>query len=237
MNDNLHSTLKVAQPPETLREIVQRRLRNAIIEGHFKPGDRLVERPLCDQLGVSRTVIRETIRFLEAEGLVSILPNRGHIVARMSRDEAAQIYSIRRLFESRAAAACAVSLTPDLSRRLTSALSHLGSSYKAGSSSALLGATTDFYEVIFQAAGHSIAWEVVQRLNARISWLRLMTLSSTDRHETGLGHMTRIHDAILSRDAQAATDAVINHLTEAEAIATRLLDQVDANDKPAGTAP
>ena len=68
---NTDSTLqKIEKAPQTLRDIVQARLREAIIAGHFAPGERLVERPLCDQLGVSRTVIRETIRFLEAEGLV-----------------------------------------------------------------------------------------------------------------------------------------------------------------------
>lgn len=75
---------KIEHPPATLRDMVQQRMREAIIEGHFKPGERLVERPLCKQLGVSRTVIRETIRFLEAEGLVDILPGRGPIVAVMN---------------------------------------------------------------------------------------------------------------------------------------------------------
>ena len=83
--------LKIEQPPATLREIVQEKMRDAIISGLFSPGERLVERPLCDQLGVSRTVIRETIRYLEAEGLVEILPNRGPIVAQLSWDDARQI--------------------------------------------------------------------------------------------------------------------------------------------------
>uniref|UniRef100_UPI0035161B75 GntR family transcriptional regulator n=1 Tax=Cognatishimia sp. TaxID=2211648 RepID=UPI0035161B75 len=72
-------------------------------EGFFQPGQRLVERPLCDQLGVSRTVIRETMRYLEAEGLVDILPGRGPIVAKISREDARQIYDIRRMLETSAA--------------------------------------------------------------------------------------------------------------------------------------
>ena len=83
---------KIDKAPQTLRDIVQDRMRNAIIEGHFAPGERLVERPLCDQLGVSRTVVRETIRFLEAEGLVEIIPNRGPIVATFNWNQAKQIY-------------------------------------------------------------------------------------------------------------------------------------------------
>ena len=68
---------KIDKAPPTLRDMVQERLREAIISGHFAPGDRLVERPLCEQLGVSRTVIRETVRYLEAEGLVEIVPQKG----------------------------------------------------------------------------------------------------------------------------------------------------------------
>lgn len=69
MNSNQTTLRKIDKAPQTLRDIVQERMREAIIDGHFAPGERLVERPLCDQLGVSRTVVRETIRYLEAEGL------------------------------------------------------------------------------------------------------------------------------------------------------------------------
>lgn len=237
MKENALKSLGITQPPETLREIVQEKLRNAIIEGYFKPGDRLVERPLCDQLGVSRTVIRETIRFLEAEGLVSILPNRGPIVAKMTPDEAQQIYNIRRMLECAAVAGCATNLSPDLRTQLRTALDTLRSAYSAEPSATLLAATSGFYEAIFKGAGHSIAWEVVQRLNARISWLRLMTLSSSDRHGSGFGHMTRIHDAILSGDKTAAIQAVDTHLTEASAIAARLLDQDSSKDETNRTPP
>lgn len=98
---------RIDQPPQTLRDIVQERMREAIIAGQFAPGERLVERPLCDQLGVSRTVVRETIRYLEAEGLVEILPGKGPIVAQLSWEDARQIYDIRQMLETAAATACA----------------------------------------------------------------------------------------------------------------------------------
>ena len=87
---------KIERAPQTLRDLVQNRMRAAIIDGHFAPGERLVERPLCNQLGVSRTVIRETIRYLEAEGLVEVITNQGPIVATLNWDQARQIYDIRR---------------------------------------------------------------------------------------------------------------------------------------------
>lgn len=91
----------------TLRDMALEKMRAAIIAGHFQSGDRLVERPLCDQLGVSRSVVRETIRYLEAEGLVEILPNKGPIVAKLDWENAQQIYEIRMLLETSAAQKCA----------------------------------------------------------------------------------------------------------------------------------
>lgn len=233
MDDTPKIDLKITQPPETLRDIVQEKLRNAILEGHFKPGDRLVERPLCDQLGVSRTVVRETIRYLEAEGLVTNQPNKGPIVTRMTADEARQIYEIRKMLESSAAMACARAPSPELRLRLNAALHTLKSAYTARSPSVLLAATSNFYQVIFDHAGHSVAWQVAKRLNARISWLRRMTLSSSNRHKSGFDHMTRIHDAILTGDPAEVEQVVTTHLTEAAEIATRLLEEAAAKENTA----
>ena len=215
---------RIEQPPATLRDIVQERMREAIIEGVFEPGQRLVERPLCDQLGVSRTVVRETIRYLEAEGLVEIQPGHGPIVARMSWEDARQIYDIRRMLETAAAAQCAERMTPALADRLQQALTRLHQQFDTATQAELFRATSGFYGVIFEGAGHSIAWEVVQRLNGRISRLRKMTLSTRDRAQSGPSHMQAICDAIASGDAQAARDAVNRHLDDATAIAERLLD-------------
>ncbi len=222
---------RIDQAPQTLRDIVQDRMRTAIIGGHFAPGERLVERPLCDQLGVSRTVIRETIRYLEAEGLVEILPNRGPIVARLDWSQAKQIYDIRKQLETAAAMACAEVQDGEFAFELGQALNVLGQAFKEDPS-ALFAASTGFYEVIFKQAGHEIAWEIVQRLNGRISRLRALTLSATDRETPGITHMTAIHDAILSRDPAAARRAVEAHIDDAARIAQQLLSVETAKEKP-----
>ncbi|WP_424942063.1 GntR family transcriptional regulator [Aliiroseovarius crassostreae] len=213
----------IEQPPQTLRDMVQERMREAIIAGHFKPGERLVERPLCEQLGVSRTVIRETIRYLEAEGLVEILPGRGPIVATMSWQDAQQIYEIRRMLETSAAEECARKITPERSENLRVALDRLQRERDGATPGELFRASSDFYSEIFDGAGHHIAWEIVQRLNGRISRLRAMTLSSTDRERPGAEHMQAICEAITSGDPDAARAAVSRHLDDTQAIAARLL--------------
>lgn len=214
---------KIDKAPQTLRDIVQDRMRSAIIEGHFLPGERLVERPLCDQLGVSRTVIRETIRFLEAEGLVEIIPNRGPIVATFDWNQAKQIYDIRRQLEGAAAAACAETLDAEFAGRLGAALRTLKSTMNDTAWTDLLQASTLFYEAIFLQAGHSVAWDIVQRLNGRISRLRALTLSAKVRNQPGITHMVAIHDAILSESPDAARRAVDAHIDDASQVARCVL--------------
>lgn len=214
---------KIDHAPQTLRDVVQARMRAAIIEGHFSPGERLVERPLCEQLGVSRTVIRETIRYLEAEGLVDIAPNKGPVVATLNWDQAKQIYDVRRLLEGAAAAACAASHGPQFETDFTQALHALRERMHDTDWTPLLQASTRFYELIFQEAGHAVAWEIVQRLNGRISRLRALTLPAKDRARPGIAHMTAIHSAILSRNPDTARRAVEAHIDDAAQTARRFL--------------
>ena len=217
--------LKITQPPQTLREIVLDRMRSAILSGRFASGERLVERTLCDQLGVSRSVIREAIRYLEAEGLVEIMPNKGPMVARMDWAQAEQIYEIRQLLEQNAAAACAQSADAAVKADLQAATHAIETASAANENPALIAATTQFYQIIFTAAGHHIAWEVVQRLNGRISRLRAMTLATTDRRVSGPVRMARICAAICANDPDAAAQAVFDHIEEAAKIARRLLKE------------
>ena len=221
---------RIEAVPQTLRDIVQAKMRDAIMAGHFAPGERLVERPLCEQLGVSRTVVRETIRYLEAEGLVETIPHKGPIVASLNWSQAKQIYDIRRQLESAAAEAAAKATSPAFDAALRAALAELGIAMKGQEWRAIFVATTAFYELIFAQAGHSIAWEVVQRLNGRISRLRALTLSAKDRSTSGLAHMTAIADAVMSEDARGAREAVKAHIKEAAKIAQAVLAKETHND-------
>jgi DNA-binding GntR family transcriptional regulator len=214
--------LRIDQAP-TLRAQAVDRLRQAIIVGRFQGGDRLVERTLCDQLGVSRSVVREAIRYLEAEGLVDTTLRAGPIVARLDWPQARQVYAIRRLLEGDAAAACARIVDATVKARLSAALADIQMAFGDEDRHALYSATTAFYRVIFATAGHDIAWEIVQRLNGRISRLRALTLATTDRKTSGPAHMARIAAAIAAGDPEAAAKAVHHHLDDAAEIARGLL--------------
>ncbi len=224
MDQTPHDDLRIAHSPSTLRALAVEKLRHAIISGRFNGGDRLVERHLCEQLGVSRSVVREAIRYLEAEGLIETLSRSGPVVARLDWNGARQIYDIRRLLEAEAAASCARVADAGVKSRLRRALAALETAFQRGAPQKIYAATTDFYQVIFAAAGHDIAWEVVQRLNGRISRLRALTLASTDRRVSGPAHMVNICAAICNNAPEAAAQAVRDHLQGAADIARTLLE-------------
>jgi len=218
------SSLRIGTPPQTLREIATDKVRAAILSGHFKSGERLVERVLCDQLGVSRTVVRELIRYLEAEGLVEFVPHRGPIVARLDWPQARQIYKVRRLLEMDAVRDCAALAGAADRDRIAAALARLEHAYAAEDGHELAEASIGFYREIFATAGHDISWEIVNRLNGRISRLRTMTLATADRHSSGFSRMRDIFRAIEQGDAEAAAAAVGAHIDEASEIARRQLE-------------
>jgi GntR family transcriptional regulator, trigonelline degradation regulator len=227
MNKNAENlaALRIESQPATLREIALERMRRAIISGLFEPAQRLVERTLCDQLGVSRSVIREVIRHLEAEGLV-VMAKQGPVVASLGWDDARQIYEIRAALESTAVADCARVADARIKARLRRALDELDRTSKQSSPPGILDATTEFYATIFAASGHNIAWEIVSRLNSRISRLRVMTLSTANRTTSGPAQIREIYAAIERNDPKTAAEACRAHVAAAATIAQTLLEGV-----------
>ncbi|HCW6404096.1 GntR family transcriptional regulator [Acinetobacter baumannii] len=217
--------LKIENPPVTLRELCLDKVRNAIITGYFPSGKRLVERTLCEELGVSRSVVREVIRYLEAEGLVEILPNKGPIVSLLNWDIASQIYEIRLLLEQSAVVDCTKNLDEKTAEKLKLLLEDLKAAFAADDINLIIATSTRLYETIFTTANHHIAWEVVQRLNGRISRLCAMTMKSTKREISGYQRIKNMCEAIyLHKDPEKAKQAVAEHIAEAAAVAKNILD-------------
>ncbi|MEZ0606048.1 GntR family transcriptional regulator [Paraburkholderia sp. IW21] len=224
MSDALPS-LKVERRTTTLRELALEKMRTAILEAHFRPGERLVERSLCEELGVSRTVVREVLRHLETEGLVDSIPNQGPIVARLDADTAAEIYEIRALLEGDAAMACAQHADEAVIALLAECITRIQHAFESHAHQTVREQTTTFYEAMFHGGGKKVSWEIVQTLNARINRLRAMTIASDDRGRQAVQEMNRILVAIQSRDARRARDAATAHVARVADIAAELLRQ------------
>src|SRR6201996_5872641 len=127
----LKSTLRIEDVP-TVRAIVAQKLREAIMCGNLQPGQRLVERELCEMMGVSRPSIREALRILEADGMVSTVPHRGPTVSTISLEEARQLYAARAILEGFAGRECARLHDPAVVRKIGNALTKLKAAFAAG---------------------------------------------------------------------------------------------------------
>jgi DNA-binding GntR family transcriptional regulator len=204
---------RVAAP---LRDQVTGALREAIVERELRPGQRLVERELVDRLGVSRATVRESLRELEAEGLVTVIPQRGAVVASISRPEAADIYEARAAIESLIVRRF-VQRAPDaLAGQLTASLDDLGRAIDAGRGVRDLLAVKDrFYGVLTAGADSSVLATLQSSLRARVSLLRATSLSHPGRPLEMLGELRALAGAIAARDADEAARLCAEHVRSA----------------------
>lgn len=215
MTDNI----KVDRNQKTLRELTLEKLRSAIFSQYLKPGQRLVERTLCDELAVSRTVVREVLRHLETEGLVESVPQQGPIVAVIDADTTRQIYELRALLEGHAAAACALRRDEACLVSMTATLQRIEAAFETDDLNGVMEQTGIFYRTMFHAAGDTVAWGVVNSLNARINRLRVITIASSKRGSAAPGEMQRLLSAIRDHNPDAARLAAQTHINNAQTIA------------------
>ncbi|WP_255368941.1 GntR family transcriptional regulator [Polaromonas sp. OV174] len=220
------ASLKVNRTAKTLRELSLEKMREAILSEHFKPGERLVERHLCEQLDVSRSIVREVLRHLETEGLVESIAHQGPVVATLDADQAAQIYEIRALLEGHAARLCAEKASDEVIERLDALNRKIQTAFENEDFHEVMVRTAAFYEAMFTGSGLTMAWKVVQSLNARINRLRAMTISAKDRRVEAAVEMANIVQALRQRDPQAAQDASQAHVRRVAEIAAQKLDQL-----------
>lgn len=210
---------------ETLRRKAVNVLREAIFSGHFRPGQRLVERDLCEQLGVSRSSIREALRYLEAEGLAESRGTKGVYVAALTAKDAAAIYEVRAALESEAARHFAVRASEadlgDLRAAFDEASAHV-----AANLDGYRKATERFIEIVFRGAGNPVAETLADSLNARIRFLRATTtrLAPLARRRGSIGKMRRILDALERRDGDRASLAARAFVERSARFAAEALD-------------
>jgi DNA-binding GntR family transcriptional regulator len=208
--------------PQTVQVQTANKLRDAILSGYFRPGQRLVESELCERMQVSRTSMREALRRLEAEKLITIIPNRGPSVAEITWEEAKAIYDVRAILEGEAAALFAQCATIDEKRAMAQALAAFAEAAEANDAIGRLTSTSRFYEVMLQGCGNVIISELLQGLVARINFLRARSMSNPGRDKYSATEMRRILRAIEKKDAVGARAAAVEHVraacTAAEAV-------------------
>ena len=219
----IESNLNVSRESTSLRLLVENRLRSAIGSGVFKPGQRLIERELCAQTGVGRTSIREALRQLEAEGLVTTIPHRGPIVSTITAEEAVQLYDLRALLEGYAGRECARRRDPAIIGRLRKQFEIMGVVAGHDDRSDLLAAKTEFYAALLEGCGNIFVERFLKMLLNRVTVLRMTSMTQANRIGKSLGEIEAILTAIENGDEDAAERNCVQHIQNAAAVALAAL--------------
>jgi len=215
MSDIGEDGLQLVQSPTLVRQLAADTIRNAILKGALKPGERLVEATLAKRMGVSRPSLREALMQLAAEKLVTITPNRGPAVAAIGWPKAQNIYELRALIEAEAVSNFTSRATAENIEAMRRSLRNFQRAIPKKDIARLLESTSDFYATIIRFCGNPIIGEVLIGLNARISFLRARSMSRPGRSRRSLAEMTAILEAIESGSPTKARQAAVKHVANA----------------------
>src|ERR1700741_2883 len=220
----LQSTLRIEDVP-TVRSMVAQKLREAIMSGTFKPGQRLVERELCEMTGVSRPSIREALRLLEAGGMAQTVPHRCPVVSTISLEEARQLYAARAVLEGFAGRECARLRDPAVVRRMGDALTRLKEAFTKPDMVAVLEAKTDFYAALIGGCQNAFIERMLKPLHDRITLLRIPSMSQPKRINKSLREGTASWRAIQNGDADLAERCCVDHVKAAAEAALSMIER------------
>jgi DNA-binding GntR family transcriptional regulator len=211
---------RVAAP---LRQQVMELVTEAINDGTYRAGTRLVEHELCARYQVSRTVVREALRYLEAQGLVTIVPDRGPVVATLTTEEAAWLYEVRAALEGLAGRCFAVRATQPEKAALSAAVEQFEKSLPSMDFAELQVIKDQFYGALFEGAHNPVIASMLRTLHGRIQRLRSLSLSAPGRGKDTLSEIRAIMEAAISGNAALASELATKHVQMASTIALERL--------------
>ena len=218
---------RVAAP---LREQVISALREAILDRRLKPGQRLVERELIEQLGVSRTTVREALRELTSEGLVTVVPQKGAIVTSPTLDEAHDLYEARAALESlvvrrfaERASESQISLLSAAAEAFAETAGH------AVDASSILAAKDVFYDVLLDGADSSVLQQLTETIQGRLRVLRGAGMSKAG-HSSAVDELRGIVAAVKAGDSDLAAQRYEAHIRRARENSLKSLQESDPGE-------
>lgn len=192
------------------------RLKEAIVLGYFKPGERLVERELVKKMNVSRTPIREALKALEKERLVQIIPYRGVFVRSFGMEEAEEIYQVRLRLEPLAARLAARNRTQDDVEALRGIVRASWEALQSGQHKALVFLNQEFHGRIARCSGNTTLEQMLETLRTPVDILRLQFwILDEERRRQSVAEHEAIANAIADQDEDKAEQTCAVHMENA----------------------
>ena len=195
-----------------LRDVVFKTLRQAILRGELKPGERLMEIQLANKLGVSRTPIREAIRKLELEGLVLMIPRKGAEVADISEKSLRDVLEVREALEELAVQLACDKITKEEIEDLKKAAEDFKKILKSRDITEIAEADVRFHDIIFMATDNQKLVQLLNNLREQMYRFRVEYLKNEEVHPQLIAEHEKIIEHIMERDKAKASAIVSEHI-------------------------
>ncbi len=199
-----------------LRDVVCEALRAAIQSGELPPGERLMEIPLAEELGVSRTPIREAIRKLEQEGFVVMIPRRGTYVADITLKDINQVFEIRSSLEELAASLASERITPDELEELERHLVSINDYMENRDFDKIVAADIAFHEVLYSASRNDRLIEIIHNLREQTFRFRSVSMNQPGRLAKTWEEHRLLVEALADHNPQQARRIARIHMEHSE---------------------
>jgi DNA-binding GntR family transcriptional regulator len=199
-----------------LREVVFDAVREAIIDGVLRPGERLMESQLAEQLGVSRTPVREAIRKLELEGFVVMIPRKGAYVAGISLKDIADVFEVRAALEALATVLAAERITEEELEELERILVRKAEIIEQQEIELFIESDKKFHEILYRASRNQRLIQILTNLQDEVHRFRSVSLASPGRMRVALEEHRKVVEALADRDITRAEALAWEHIENAE---------------------
>uniref|UniRef100_UPI003FF0C71F GntR family transcriptional regulator n=1 Tax=Agathobacter sp. TaxID=2021311 RepID=UPI003FF0C71F len=223
MTDDLTLNMNAYLP---LRDVVFNTLREAILKGDLKPGERLMELQLASKLGVSRTPIREAIRMLEQEGLAVTTPRKGAEVAKMTLKDMEDVLEIRDALDELAVRIACQKITDEQLKQLEDVKELFEKNTQTNNVKNIAEADVSFHDVIYEATGNPKLVTLLNNLREQVYRYRVEYIKDPKNYPTLIAEHEAILDSLKNRDVKNAVEAMHVHVAnQAEAVKMVIQEQ------------
>ena len=204
-------------------ELAVVRIRQGIVTGEFRPGEHLSERGLGELTGVSRTAVREAIRTLASEGLITVVRYRGPIVTQLTEKEARDLYEMRALLEEHFASSFCQRASQEQIAALVASVEDIGQGHAERNMVGVIEASNRYYTVLSEGADNGAISKALDTLHNRMALFRFSSTRWPGRVESSMAELREIAEAIKARDHVAAGAAARLHIERAGEMAMMII--------------
>ncbi len=197
---------------QPLRDMVFDVLMSAIMQGQLSPGERLLEVQLADEMGVSRTPVREAIRRLELEGFVVMVPRKGAYVAGLSINDVEEVYEIRTVLETLAVRLAAQRMQPADYAQLDELSEKMRATWQEGNVDNWVSLDASFHELLYKFSRNERLVAMMNNIMEQLSRYRIISLANVEVRHNSLSEHQELIEALKRHDSEAAATAVAMHI-------------------------